>query len=123
MLTDPVPYRRVSRRADTVTPAIDEQTLQGIAQTGVDSITCSGFGGLTALALGVLKGPLFKGAKISAISPPLDNSTLAALPKGPVTVMNGGNKFTIDIAKQAVTINGLEIKPFAIMTGLHGKFT
>lgn len=102
---------------------MDDQTLQGIAQTGIDTITCAGVGGLAALALGVMQSPVLKDNKGNATSPPLDNTTLAALPKGPVTVMNQGNKFTINIAEQAVTINGLELKPFAIMTALHGKCT
>ncbi|KAF9729295.1 hypothetical protein PMIN04_009289 [Paraphaeosphaeria minitans] len=112
-----VPDRRLSRRADAVTLAVDGQTLEGIAQTGVDTITCSGLGGLAALALGITQGPALKG-KMS-ISPSLDNSTLAALPKGPLTVMNQGNNFTIDLADQTVTINGMGLKPFATMTGLH----
>ncbi|KAL5384903.1 hypothetical protein DPSP01_005009 [Paraphaeosphaeria sporulosa] len=116
-----VPDRHLSRRADAVTLAVDGQTLEGIAQTGVDAITCSGFGGLAALALGVTQGPALKG-KMS-ISPSLDNSTLAALPKGPLTVMNQGNKFTIDLADQMVTINGMAFKPFAIITGLHIFFS
>jgi hypothetical protein len=126
MLTDPVPSRRLGRRADIVIPAIDDQTLQGIAQTSIDTITCSGFGGLAALALGVVQGPALKGDSIlkgDAFSLPLDNSTLAALPKGPLMVMSQGNKFTITIADQSVAINGLQLKPFAVLTGLHSKLT
>lgn len=118
-LTDPVSNRHLNRRAEAVTLAVDGQTLEGIAQTGLNTITCSGFGGLAALALGVTQGSALKGK--ASISPSLDNSTLAALPQGPLTVMNEGNKFTITLADQTVTINGLDLKPFAIMTGLHSK--
>ncbi|KAF1965396.1 hypothetical protein BU23DRAFT_561137 [Bimuria novae-zelandiae CBS 107.79] len=119
------PFRQMSRRADMVTPAIDDLTLQGIAQSGLDTVTCSGFGGLAALALGIMQGPLMKNAGMMDMPTlaPLDDSTLAALSKGPVTIMNEGNKFTVDIVKQAVTINGLEIKPFAITTALHVLFS
>lgn len=111
----------LSRRADTVTPAFDEKSLQDIAQTGLDTVTCSGFGGLAALALGVTQGPALKNSDIMGLSTvPLDNSTLAALPKGPVTIMHEGNKMTVNIAEQSVTINGLDLKPFAIITALHG---
>jgi hypothetical protein len=126
MLIGPVPFRRLGRRADIVIPAIDDQTLQGIAQISVDTITCSGFGGLAALALGVVQGPALNGDSIvkgDTFSLPLDNSTLAALPKGPLTVMSQGNKFTVTIADQSVAINGLPLKPFAILTGLHSKLT
>ncbi|KAJ4288941.1 hypothetical protein N0V90_011282 [Kalmusia sp. IMI 367209] len=116
------PYSRLTRRAEAVTPAIDDQTLQGLAQSGVNTITCSGFGGLAALALGIMQSPALKGKTGTSASPPLDNSTLAALPKGPVTIVNEGNTFTINIAEQAVTINGLQLKPFAILTALHAFF-
>lgn len=104
-----------------MTPAIDDKTLQGLAQSGLDAITCSGFGGLAALALGFTQNPAAKASGESAASPPLDNSTLAALPRGPVTITNEGNTFTINLAQQAFIINGLELKPFLIMTALHGK--
>ena len=112
------------RRADTVIPAISDESLQEVAQTGLNAITCSGFGGLAALALGVLQGPALKNANFTNIGTtvPLDNSTLAALPKGPFTIMNEGNKLAVDIAQQSVAINGIELKPFAIITALHGMF-
>lgn len=105
-------------------PAISDESLQDIAQTGLDTITCSGFGGLAALAFGVLQGPALKNSNVTDIGTtvPLDNSTLAALPKGPFTIMNEGNRLAVNIAQQSVAINGIELKPFVTITALHGMF-
>lgn len=104
-------------------PAFDEKSLHDIAQTSLETVTCSGFGGLAALALGVTQSPALKNSDMMGFSTvPLDNSTLAALPKGPVTIMNDGNKLTVNLADRAVTINGLDLRPFAIITALHGTF-
>lgn len=54
-------------------------------------------------------------------APSLDASTLAALPKDPVTVTSEGNSFTIKISDASITINELPLIPFAVLTGIHGK--
>jgi len=91
-------------------------------QEGVNTVTCSGVGGLAAIALGILKNPAVKFTENGgAPTPPLDDATLAALPKDPFTVSLAGNKYAIDIPGRTATVNDLKLKPFAIITGLHSK--
>lgn len=93
--------------------------LSGLAQAGSDAITCQGFGGLAAIGLGLMNSGTIK---IDTKNPvPLDSQTLAALPKDPVTILSEGNKFEIKIQSTEITINGMQIVPFAVLTSLHGK--
>jgi hypothetical protein len=95
--------------------------LSGLAQAGSDAITCQGFGGLAAIGLGLMNSGTIKIDTKNAV--PLDSQTLAALPKDPVTIMSEGNKFEIKIQNTEITINGMQILPFTILTSLHGKLT
>ena len=96
--------------------AIDGSMLSSLAQAGVNSLTCQGFGGIASIGLGLQNS----GAIKFNSSAGLDNQTLALLPKDPITVTSEGNTFQITIQDMQVTINGLKIVPFAVLTALHG---
>jgi hypothetical protein len=106
--------------------AIDSPTLQRFAQTGVDTLTCGGVGGLASVGLSLFRSPALKKAANSTrnmtMASPLDPSILAALPKEPITVTSGNTKFVINFNHPtAITINELAIIPFAILTAVHSK--
>ncbi|KAF2639454.1 hypothetical protein P280DRAFT_518874 [Massarina eburnea CBS 473.64] len=108
--------------------AIDSDTLQGIAQFSVDSLTCNGIGGLAALGLGVMNSPALKAAQKAQsgsndTNPPLDPSTLAALPKDPITITSEGTKFVVNLTDGSITINEMPVVPFAVMTAVHVVLT
>lgn len=99
--------------------AVNSSMLSSLAQAGTNAITCQGFGGIAALALGLKNSGTIK---IDTKNPvPLDNQTLAALPKDPIRISSEGNTFEINIQNTDVTVNGMKILPFAIVTSLHGK--
>lgn len=115
-LTHTATHKYLGRQTETIIPAIDGQTLQGVAQAGVDFLHCSGVGGLAGVALAIMGGPSLKSI------PKLDNSTLAALPKDPVTIKSEGNSFTVTASDMSVSINGIGIARFAVLTILHSKY-
>lgn len=109
------------RRDTAGTPAlaIDGKTLEGLAQAGINALTCPGVGGVAAVALGIMDNPTFKDkGKMSGA--PLDNATLAALPKDPITIESEGNMFLINIQDQSIEVNGRAVVSFGIILGLHG---
>jgi len=93
--------------------------LSSLAQAGTDALTCQGVGGIAALGLGLMSSGTIKLDTKNSI--PLDDSTLAALPRDPISVTSEGNKFQITIQKGEVTINSLTVVPFAVFTAIHGK--
>lgn len=104
--------------------AIDSPTLQRFAQTGVDTLTCGGVGGLAAVGLNLFRSPAIKKAindtRKMTMAAPLDPSIMASLPKDPITVNSGNTKFVINFTNPtAITINDLAIIPFAIFTAVH----
>lgn len=115
-LTIAVPYNAISRRADSSPLAIDSNMLSSIVQVGTNAITCQGVGGLVSIASGLMTSGILK---LNGGSVPLDNRTLAALPKEPIVIISEGNKFEVKIQNTAITVNGIPIKRFAIITGLH----
>ncbi|KAH8698049.1 hypothetical protein GQ44DRAFT_779310 [Phaeosphaeriaceae sp. PMI808] len=114
-----VPYGLASRQEATSTPAlaIDSGTLQGLAQVGINTLTCPGFGGAVAVAWGIMDSLKIDGRKV--INEQLDGSTLVALPKDPITITSGGNAFVVNIQEQSIKINERALRPFAVILGLH----
>ncbi|PVI01883.1 hypothetical protein DM02DRAFT_670923 [Periconia macrospinosa] len=107
-------------------PAIDSKTLEGFAQTGIDTLTCGGVGGLAAVGLGLFSNPAVKNSITSNTgnSTPLDPSTLAALPKDPIKIKSGDTTFIINITNPtAITINEMPVVPFAVVTAFHITLT
>lgn len=111
-----------ARDGSLLAPAIDDQTLQNIAQTGVDTMTCAGFGGLAGLALGLRDNQAVRQKMDLSASALLNKSSLAVLPQEPITIKSAGNTFVVDLGEHEVTVNGIKSKPFALLTGLHSEF-
>lgn len=105
--------------------AISAATAELAAQTAIDTLTCSGIGGLASAAFGVLSAIKADPSVLDIVngddSVPLDGAVLRALPQGQITLFNDGNNFEIVIQDQSVKVNGLELVPFAVVTGLHSK--
>jgi hypothetical protein len=102
-------------------PATGDNILSSLAQAGTDALTCQGFGGIAAVALGLKNSGALKVATGSAV--PLDNQTLAALPKGPIIIKSQGNQYEIKIHNTEIMINGISLLSFAVFSALHGMWT
>lgn len=90
-------------------------------QMAIDTLTCQGIGGLAAAALGVKSGSKDKKSMMDVMSVPLDPRVLGSLPQGQVEFTLEGNTFRIVLRNADISINGLPIIPFSILTALHGK--
>ncbi|KAH7128592.1 hypothetical protein B0J11DRAFT_578782 [Dendryphion nanum] len=131
--TKPAPQKRIPHGAlngrqasggderQTSALAVSGDMLSSILQAGTDALTCQGFGGIAAVGLGLVNSGTIKIDTKNAV--PLDNQTLAALPKDPITIVSEGNRFEIKIQSTEVTINGQKIVPFAVFTALHVLLT
>lgn len=105
--------------------AISAATAELAAQTTINTLTCSGIGGLASAALGIMSAikadPSLLDAVTSDGSPSLDAAVLRTLPQGPITLFNDGNNFEVVIRNSSVKVNGLDLVPFAVVTALHSK--
>ena len=97
--------------------AINESALSGAGQFGIDTLTCQGVGGLASVIFGVTSESK---DKTSLLSSPLDSQAVSSLPQGPVEIRSQGNTYRIVLSDAEITINGLTIKLFAVLTALHG---
>ena len=97
--------------------AINESALSGAGQFGLDTLTCQGVGGLASVIFGVTSESK---DKTSLLSSPLDSQAVSSLPQGPVEIRSQGNTYRIVLSDAEITINGLTIKLFAVLTALHG---
>ena len=97
--------------------AINESALSGAGQFGIDTLTCQGVGGLASVIFGVTSESK---DKTSLLSSPLDSQAVSSLPQGPVEIRSQGNTYRIVLSDAEITINGLPIKLFAVLTALHG---
>ncbi|KAJ4983546.1 hypothetical protein SVAN01_10962 [Stagonosporopsis vannaccii] len=101
--------------------SINEATLMGGGQLAIDALTCQGIGGLAAAALGVMSGSKDKKSMMDVMNTPLDPRVLGSLPQGPVEFTSEGNTFRIVLKDAEISINGLPVIPFGILTALHGN--
>jgi hypothetical protein len=53
---------------------------------------------------------------------PLDPRAAQSLPQGPVEFTSEGNTFRIVLKDAEISINGLPLIPFGILTALHGMW-
>jgi len=95
------------------------------AQTLVNTFTCQGVGGIASAAFGAMVAAKTNATGMivafAQLGQTLDPTVLQALPRGPITVMSGGNKFEIVLETQSVKINGLTFKSFTAITAVHSK--
>ncbi|KAI1539769.1 hypothetical protein PtrSN002B_008844 [Pyrenophora tritici-repentis] len=106
--------------------AISATTAELAAQKAIDTLTCSGVGGLASAALGIMSAikadPNILDMMAGDESVPLDGAVLRALPQGQITLFNAGNNFEVVIRDASVKVNGLDLVPFAVVTALHILF-
>lgn len=95
----------------------------GGGQLVIDTLTCQGIGGLAAAALGVMSGSKDRQSMMDVISTPLDQRVLGSFPQGSVEFTSEGNTFRIVLKDAEISINGLPVIPFGILTALHGNIS
>lgn len=87
-------------------------------QLAIDTLTCQGIGGLASVALGALSTSKNTTSLLSTV--PIDPRAAAVLPRGPVEFTSEGNTFRIVLEDAQISINGLPLIPFGVLTALHG---
>ncbi|KAH6629333.1 hypothetical protein C7974DRAFT_359048 [Boeremia exigua] len=125
-----VPYNALSVRQapDNNSPmsslprAINEATLMMGGQLAIDKLTCQGIGGLASAVLGAMNASKNNKNAVNATSIPLDPQVLGSLPQGPVEFTSEGNTFRIVLKDATISVNGLALIPFGILTALHVLF-
>ncbi|KAJ9256037.1 hypothetical protein DTO195F2_6085 [Paecilomyces variotii] len=109
------------KRAQTggIFSTINVTLIDSLLQKSSDALTCEGIGGL----FGVLSGLMASKTLPQSISSTDDlNSSALGLPNTPVTIQNSGNEFNIDLQKITLSVNGLSVVKFAVLTALHVLF-
>ncbi|XPT01068.1 hypothetical protein M3J09_010210 [Ascochyta lentis] len=126
-----VPYNAVvTRQAQTNTSAaapfplaVNEATIMSGGQLAINMLTCQGIGGIASVALGAMSASKNKTGMMGMMSSvPLDPRAAGSLPQGPVEFTSEGNTFRIVLKDAEISINGLPIIPFGILTALHILF-
>ncbi|KAJ9216483.1 hypothetical protein DTO166G4_2071 [Paecilomyces variotii] len=110
-----------AKRAQTggIFSTINVTLIDSLLQKSSDALTCEGIGGL----FGVLSGLMASKTLPQSISSTDDlNSSALGLPNTPVTIQNSGNEFNIDLQKITLSVNGLSVVKFAVLTALHVLF-
>ncbi|KAJ9201671.1 hypothetical protein DTO021D3_7046 [Paecilomyces variotii] len=110
-----------AKRAQTggIFSTINVTLIDSLLQKSSDALTCEGIGGL----FGVLSGLMASKTLPQSISSTDDlNSSALGLPTTPVTIQNSGNEFNIDLQKITLSVNGLSVVKFAVLTALHVLF-
>jgi hypothetical protein len=95
----------------------------GGGQLAINMLTCQGIGGITSVALGAMSVSKNKTSMADMMSSvPLDPRAAGSLPQGPVEFTSEGNTFRIVLKDAEISINGLAIIPFGVLTALHGMW-
>lgn len=93
------------------------KTLDPILQAGSNSIGCQGVGGLAAIVHSLGGSKALGGGKLANITMALgsfSNQTLTVEDKT-------GNIFTINVAQNKISVNGITIMRLYTLTAMHGK--
>lgn len=102
--------------------AINEAAVMGAGQMAINTLTCQGIGGIASVALGAMSAKKNTTSMMSMMNIPLDARAAASLPQGPVEFISEGNTFRIVLKATEISINGLQLLPFGILTALHGNY-
>lgn len=95
----------------------------GGGQLAINTLTCQGIGGLASVALGAMSALKNNTSMTDMMSMPLDPRVVVSLPQGPVEFTSEGNTFRVVLKDAKISINGLSLLPFGILTALHGILT
>ncbi|KAL1846720.1 hypothetical protein Plec18170_009010 [Paecilomyces lecythidis] len=107
-------------QTDGIFSTINVTLVDSLLQKSSDALTCEGIGGLFGVLSGLMASKSLPG-NTSATGDILNSSALG-LPTTPVTIRNSGNEFNIDLQKITVSVNGLPVVKFAVLTALHVLF-
>lgn len=88
--------------------------VDGVIQTGADSLTCQGIGGFLSVALGLVSS---KTINISNVTIP----KAGTLPNTTFTIRNDGNEFVVNPGTLDIKVNGMGVIKFAVLLVLHSK--
>ncbi|KAF1926890.1 uncharacterized protein M421DRAFT_394471 [Didymella exigua CBS 183.55] len=102
--------------------AINEATVMGGVQMAINTLTCQGIGGIASITLGAVSQKKNKISLTDMVNIPLDPRVAASLPQGPVEFTSDGNTFRIVLKDAEISINGLPVFPFGVLTALHVLF-
>ncbi|KAJ8112280.1 hypothetical protein OPT61_g5317 [Boeremia exigua] len=114
--------RETTSTAPSIPIAINEATLMGGGQLVIDTLTCQGIGGLASAALGAMSASKDKKGMMDVMNVPLDPRVLGSLPQGPIEFTSDGNTFRVVLRDAEISINGLPVIPFGVLTALHVLF-
>jgi hypothetical protein len=96
----------------------------GGGQMAINVLTCQGIGGFASIAIGAMAASKSKSSMMDMMQGgvPLDPRAVQSLPQGPVEFTSEGNTIRIVLRDAEISINGLAVIPFGILTALHGMF-
>ncbi|KAK6612736.1 hypothetical protein H4I96_01949 [Botrytis cinerea] len=95
--------------------ALNATTLDPILQMGIDTIGCAGVGGLASIGLGLFETGTIDVNQLSGILKMNKNITNNQT----FILENGGNTYTINLAKMDIQINGMPIVRAIVAIVLH----
>ncbi|TEY57355.1 hypothetical protein BOTCAL_0220g00080 [Botryotinia calthae] len=95
--------------------ALNATTLDPILQMGIDTIGCAGVGGLASIGLGLFETGTIDVNQLSGILKMNTNITNNQT----FILENGGNTYTINLAKMDIQINGMPIVRAIVAIVLH----
>ncbi|TGO59378.1 hypothetical protein BCON_0045g00410 [Botryotinia convoluta] len=98
--------------------ALNSTTLDPILQMGIDTIGCAGVGGLASIGFGLLTTGTIDINKLNGMLKMNENITNNQT----FILENGGNTYTINLAKMDIQVNGMPIKRAIISIALHIVF-
>ncbi|KAJ9388768.1 hypothetical protein DTO063F5_2416 [Paecilomyces variotii] len=113
-----------AKRAQTggIFSTINITLIDSLLQKSSDALTCEGIGGLFGVLSGLMASKTLPQSTSTSTTDDILNSSALGLPTTPVTIQNSGNEFNIDLQKITLSVNGLSVVKFAVLTALHVLF-
>ncbi|KAI9170704.1 hypothetical protein HJFPF1_00174 [Paramyrothecium foliicola] len=108
--------RQAPAAPPAMSPVVSGALITKGAQIGIDTIGCTGVGGLISIGVGMFETGTIK---LDQIPKGLDPQIAALLPEDPITLKLAGNTFEVQAKSMIIKINGLGVIPFAVLTALH----
>lgn len=99
--------------------ALNATTLDPILQMGIDTIGCAGVGGLASIGFGLFTTGTIDVDKLKSVL----NMNKNIKNNQTFILENGGNTYTINLAKMDIQINGMPITRAILSIVLHSKFS
>ena len=111
--------RATSTNLTSVITSLNVSQIDGVFQSGIDSLTCEGVGGMVQVLFGLyLSGTLSIPSNLTLTNL---SATADSLPNATFTIKDSGNTFVVNPKELYVSVNGLGVIKFAVLLVLHGK--